>query len=204
MKHGFLQKAYEARSADETRALYDEWSATYEEEIRDQGYATPGRCAAALAKFAPDQTLPILDFGCGTGLSGLSLKLAGFATIDGVDISPDMLAKAEAKRLYRDLRIVEPGENLAPICRNYSAVAAIGVIGAGSAPPTVIDGILSGLPREGLFVMSFNDHALADKANTGRLNEWLDCGAARCLFREHGPHLPGIGLNSTVYVIQKN
>ena len=32
--------------------------------------------------------------------------------------------------------------------------------------------------------MSLNDHALADKANEGRLCEWIDCGAARLLLRE--------------------
>jgi hypothetical protein len=52
-------------------------------------------------------------------------------------------------------------------------------------------------------VFSLNDHALADPAYTGKLNEWLDCCAARLLFRDHGDHLSGLNLKSTVYVIEK-
>ena len=84
MTDKFLDKVYDARTADETRELYDAWSASYEAEVAENGYATPGRCAEALAKHLTDKDAPILDFGCGTGLSGLALKLAGFTTIDGV------------------------------------------------------------------------------------------------------------------------
>ncbi|MDW4497752.1 methyltransferase domain-containing protein [Sulfitobacter sp. D35] len=204
MSPGFLAKAYQARTQDETRDLYDAWSETYEDEVVEQGYATPARCASALGQFSDDLTLPVLDFGCGTGLSGEALAREGFRTIDGVDISEDMIAQARAKGVYRDLSVIEGDGGLAAKAANYSAVAAIGVIGAGAAPPTVFDEIMHGLPRGGLFVLSFNDHALADRSITGRMNEWLDCGAARCLFSEHGAHLPGIDLKSTVYVLRKS
>jgi hypothetical protein len=59
------------------------------------------------------------------------------------------------------------------------------------------------LGRDGLLVLSLNDHALADPCNAARINEWTDCGAARLLFCEHGPHLPGIDLKSNVYVFEK-
>ena len=42
---GFLDKAYQARDAAATRDLYDDWAASYEAEVGDLGYATPGRCA---------------------------------------------------------------------------------------------------------------------------------------------------------------
>jgi len=99
MAKGYLDKVYAARNASETRALYDDWSQSYEAEVAENGYATPGRCADALARFTMDQTLPVFDFGCGTGLSGLALKLAGFATLDGADLSAEMLARARDKRI---------------------------------------------------------------------------------------------------------
>jgi predicted TPR repeat methyltransferase len=193
-----------ARSPDETRALYDDWAASYDAEVGTQGYATPGRCAEALARFSSDQTRPILDFGCGTGLSGLALKLAGFAEIDGLDLSADMLALAHAKKLYRKLDTIEAGASLGHTPGDYAAIAAIGVIGAGAAPMSVLDTLMKGLGKGGLLVLSLNDHALADKSNEGRIMEWTDCGAAVLMFREHGPHLPGINLRSTVYVIEKS
>ena len=203
MGQGFLDKAYSARDAAQTRALYDDWSDSYETEVAKNGYATPGRCGEALAKYVKDQTQPVLDFGCGTGLSGLALKLAGFAEIDGYDLSEEMLAQAKAKRLYRELRLIEAEEPLPFSPGAYSAIAAIGVIGAGAAPISVLDTLLNALGRGGLLVFSLNDHALEDRANEGRLNEWTDCGAARLLFREYGPHLPGINLKSNVYVLEK-
>ena len=203
MTREFLNEVYDARDADETRALYDDWSDSYDKEVGSNGYATPGRCAEALAQFLKDQTRPILDFGCGTGLSGLALKLAGFETIDGVDLSEEMLAKARAKRLYRNLKVIEAGADLPFNGGDYAAIAAIGVIGAGAAPISVFDDLMSALDRGGYLVMSLNDHALQDRANEARISEWTDCCAARLLFRESGPHLPGIGLNSNVYVLEK-
>ncbi len=198
---GFLDKAYKARDAASTRVLYDDWAASYEAEVSENGYATPGRCASALKSLTNDMQQPVLDFGCGTGLSGLALRLAGFETLDGVDLSAEMLEGARAKGVYRHLDQIEAG---APLPRDgYTLIAAIGVIGAGAAPISVLHTLMSALPRGGKLVFSFNDHALEDPANEGGVSEWTDCGAARLLFKEHGAHLPGIDLNSNVYVLEK-
>lgn len=200
MTDTFLDKAYGARDASSTRQLYDDWAASYEAELGENGYATPGRCAAALAEFSKDKTAPILDFGCGTGLSGLALKLAGFEVIDGVDLSADMIAQASDKNVYRTLKQIEAGDDPAS---GYAAIAAIGVIGAGAAPISVFDQLMHALGSGGLFVFSFNDHALEDPANEARVHEWTDCGAATLLFREYGDHIPGIDLKANVYVLEK-
>lgn len=198
---GFLDKAYQARDAASTRALYDDWAASYEAEVAENGYATPGRCAEALRKYVDDLSAPILDFGCGTGLSGLALKLAGFEAIDGVDLSTEMLEGARAKGVYRHLDQIEAGGALPR--DDYSAMAAIGVIGAGAAPIDVLHTLMRALPKTGKLVFSFNDHALEDPANEAGVAAWTDCGAGRLLFKEHGDHLPGIDLKSNVYVLEK-
>ncbi len=203
MSDGFLNKAYGARDAAGTRRLYDDWAASYDAEVGANGYATPGRCAAALAAHMPDKTLPVLDFGCGTGLSGLALKLAGFTTIDGVDLSADMLERARDKNLYRRLTRIEAGAPLGHAPGAYGAIAAIGVIGAGAAPITAFDTVMDGLAPGGRFVFSFNDHALDDPVHEAKLQSWLDRGAALLRFKDYGDHLPGIGLKSNVYVIEK-
>lgn len=203
MTDKFLDKAYQARDAASTRTLYDDWSASYDAEVRENGYATPKRCAEALASFTKDMKQPILDFGCGTGLSGLALKLGGFEVIDGLDLSADMLAQAETKGVYRNLAQIDAGVALLHTPGTYHAIAAIGVIGAGAAPISVFHTLMKGLDKGNMLVFSFNDHALEDPQNEAGVAEWLDCGAARLLFKEHGPHLPGIGLGSNVYVIEK-
>lgn len=203
MTDGFLNKVYSARSAEETRDLYDAWAASYDAEIRENGYATPGRCAAALAQFSDNLDGPILDFGCGTGLSGVALRLAGFTHIDGVDLSADMLRGAQDKNVYKALRQIAPEESPVDAPGQYQSIAAIGVIGAGAAPLDTFDLLMNSLPTRGKLVFSFNDHVLSDPAYEGRVNSWTGDGRAHLLFQEHGDHLPGIGVKSTVYVIEK-
>lgn len=202
MAQGFLDRVYKARTADETRTLYDDWSATYDAEVTENGYATPPRCAVALARFVASDA-PILDFGCGTGLSGLALRGAGFTTIDGVDLSPEMLARARGRGLYRSLRQIAADEPLGVTPGDYAAIAAIGVIGAGAAPIAVFDRLMEALAPGGHLVLSFNDHALADRANEARLADWVSAGRARMALREYGPHLPARNLNSNVYVLER-
>lgn len=203
MSEKFLNKAYDLETPEATLKHYDQWAASYDAEIAENGYATPGRIAQALAKFQKDLSEPVLDFGCGTGLSGMALRLQGFQTVDGMEPSEEMLAQARSKGVYRKLTQIDVS-NKKPIPEGaYRLITGCGVLGTGAAPPVVFDMIMRALPRGGLFAFSYNDHALEDPAYTGKLNEWLDCSAARLLFREHGDHLPGINLKSTVYVIEK-
>lgn len=201
MTDNFLDKVYAARGEDETRQIYDDWAASYEAEVAKNGYVTPGRCAKALAKFTEDMAAPLLDFGCGTGLSGLALKLAGFTTIDGVDLSAEMLVQAADKGVYRTTSQVSGCEEMQQGA--YPSIAAIGVIGSGAAPISVLDTLMKALPKDGKLVFSFNDHTLEDPVHEARVCEWTDCGAARLLFRERGDHLPGLGMKSNVYILEK-
>ncbi|MEZ5715154.1 MAG: methyltransferase domain-containing protein [Paracoccaceae bacterium] len=203
MAEKFLEKTYGCDSPDATRAHYDRWAATYDAEISENGYATPARCAAALARQMADRSAPILDFGCGTGLSGLALAAQGFTAIDGIDPAAGMLAQAERRGLYRNLLHIEPGADIPGAPGRYAAIAAIGVIGAGAAPPSVIDQIAAALAPGGRFVFSLNDHALADAACAHARDALLAGPDMRLLEQSYGDHLPGIGLKSSVYVFEK-
>ncbi|MEM6308826.1 MAG: methyltransferase domain-containing protein [Pseudomonadota bacterium] len=203
MSDTYLDKVYDARTASETRDLYDSWSQTYDAEVGQNGYATPKRCADALARHVEDRAQPILDFGCGTGLSGLALAGAGFSTIDGCDLSADMLKGAADKGIYRHLKQVEAGEAPSTTPGAHAVICAIGVIGAGAAPIDTFDMLMGCLASGGLLVLSFNDHALEDPKNEDRLHEWITARKAKYLFLEYGPHLPGINLKSNVYILEK-
>ena len=75
----FLDHAYGLTSVEDTRAFYADWSLSYDAELHRNGYVTPQRCAEALARHMPDKSGPVLDVGCGTGLSGMELRAAGFS-----------------------------------------------------------------------------------------------------------------------------
>ncbi|MEO0655346.1 MAG: methyltransferase domain-containing protein [Pseudomonadota bacterium] len=199
----FFDEVYGVETAEETRALYDKFSGSYDDEVAEQGYATPARIATALSAQTRDHTLPVLDFGCGTGLAGLALTEAGFQTIDGLDLSREMLEGAAARDVYRALAQIDPNVDLRGTAENYAAVVACGVIGSGAAPLTTFDTIFYAMAPGALFAFSFNDHTLEDPAFEERVDLAISDGEARLLSREYGPHLPGLDMGAIVYVIEK-
>ena len=203
MTDTFLDKAYDISGTDATRELYTDWAKSYDAEVSGNGYATPKRCAEALKAVTDDLSQPILDFGCGTGLSGSALSLAGFRVIDGLDLTQEMLDIASKKSLYRTLALSDPDVEFPVKPGEYSAIAAIGVIGAGAAPLAVFDLLLNALGSGGKFVFSFNDHTLEDPSFEARVAEATSNGSANLLSEQYGPHLPGLNMNSKVYVIEK-
>ncbi len=202
-KSGQLSNAYTVSTPEESQKFYDGWAEGYDAEIAENGYATPQRCAEALAAHADSIWAPIMDLGCGTGVSGAALKAAGFECIDGFDFSQAMLDQARPKGIYRNLAIADLSKPLEIAEGIYQNAAAIGCITPEYMPPTVLDEILSKLPTGGCLSFSVNDHSAQDGTIVGRINTLVDCGAAELVFKEYGDHLPGIDLKSTVYVLKK-
>ena len=198
-----LGDAYKLTNPEESREFYQGWAEGYEAEVASNEYITPKRCAEALARHAAAPWAPMMDLGCGTGISGLALKAAGFECIDGYDFSQAMLDKAAEKGIYRDLRLADLSKPLEIAEGVYQNAAAVGCVTPEYMPATVLDEILSKLPQGGCLAFSVNDHSAADGTITGRIMTLVDCGAAELVFKEYGEHLPGIGLKATVYVLKK-
>lgn len=79
------------------RELFDAFAPRFDAELEGAlDYRTPALLVALLEGVAPGR---VLDLGCGTGLSGMALK--PFATrLEGLDLSPRMLAEARARGIY--------------------------------------------------------------------------------------------------------
>ena len=90
--HAALEQVYAATTADELAAGYAAWAATYDGETAALGYALPFQITAWVARYVPAGEGPLLDAGCGTGLSGPTLKALGYDDIAGLDLSADMLS----------------------------------------------------------------------------------------------------------------
>ena len=196
-----LSKAYGLDNLDSTQEFYSDWAATYDIEVGEAGYITPKRCAVALAEFAPSKDIAILDIGCGTGLSGQALKDAGFTNLTGSDINPDMLELAQTKGIYQHLELADPEKT--PQLDRFQAVTAIGVIGSGAAPLAVLESYVDHLPADALIVFSFNDHTLNNPNFQARVRKYIDDGILVEKSKAYGPHLPGEGMNSMVYCLQR-
>lgn len=98
-----LHRAFALRSADDCLALYEDWAASYDAGFAEgMEYRLPAHVAAAFLTAGGGG--PVLDVGAGTGLLGAALRAQGFGgAIDGLDLSPAMLAAAGEKRVYRAL-----------------------------------------------------------------------------------------------------
>jgi predicted TPR repeat methyltransferase len=198
-----LSHAYDLTSVAETQKFYTNWAATYDAEILENGYATPERCAKALAGFTPEQDLAILDIGCGTGLSGKYLAKAGFTRIDGCDLNAEMLKVAKTRGVYDRLWHSCVDDPFPFEDGTYDAITAVGVISVGGAPADLLYAMLKKLNSGGFAVFSFNDHTLNVAEYKCAVMAHTDCGAFELLLKEHGPHLPGKDMKSTVYVMRK-
>ncbi|MEL7348202.1 MAG: methyltransferase domain-containing protein [Pseudomonadota bacterium] len=197
-----LEAAYAVEDVAEARAFYDTWAEGYDEELARNDYRTPDRAAEALAAQAADRGGALADFGCGTGLSGQAFAAAGFTVIDGYDLSPGMLQRAGEKGVYRRLALCDLSQPLEIEDGAYANAAAVGALNPQFMPPTVIDEILRVLSPGGCFVFSINDRHNPGPFE-GRVMDLTDCGYAELLVREKGGHLPGIGLESTLYLLRR-
>ncbi|MEM9786419.1 MAG: methyltransferase domain-containing protein [Pseudomonadota bacterium] len=188
------------RPVEETIAVYADWAATYDDDVTKRGYHTPRRIADALKDIAKcDQH--ILDFGCGTGISGQALKAAGFTQIDGTDITAQMLDHAIARGIYNKTWLSQPDE-LSFGRGAYPIIVAAGVVSLGAAPPDLLGDLVSKLIPGNLLALSFNDPTLADESYAKALGHEVGEGRVEVIFREHGPHLDDADMGADVIILR--
>lgn len=200
--NGFFKDAYDLETTEQTKLFYSKWAQTYDKEIGEEAdYQQPARCAIALDGLINDKTVPILDVGCGTGLSGMALANAGYSNIVGCDLSDEMLALAGKTNCYT--RLFETDLNKPPIdikSDSIAGIAAVGVFSFGHVAPGAIDEFIRVLKTGGVFVIGLNDHYYDEGSFPDKLNELENSNIISILSAEHGPHLKNVE-GSTGWVI---
>ena len=147
-----LERAYALQDEAEARALYRDWAASYDRTMLDGlGYLTPKRTAALLASRNGERGLPVLDVGCGTGLAGLELAGHGYRVIDGLDYSPEMLAVARSRGIYRDLHEADLNAPLPIGDATYAAMISTGTFTHAHVGAQCLDELFRLLAPGGLF-----------------------------------------------------
>ena len=129
-----LESVYSARDPREVSAAYAAWAATYDKETAELGYLLPFLIAAWVARYVQPGDGPLLDAGCGTGLSGPQLKALGYGDIAGLDLSQEMLRIAAGRDSYNDFRLGTLGERLPWPDGYFRAFFSTGVFTMGHAP----------------------------------------------------------------------
>lgn len=156
------------------RHLFDQFSADYDRRmLGDLHYSAPqilfelaamvmpGRIGASARAGATNmKSLAILDLGCGTGLAGQMFKPAA-ARLDGVDLSPAMIAKARARGLYDHLAVDDLESVLAQPEPRYDLILAADTLVYLGDLAGVFQGVRAKLSPDGYFLFT------VEKAQSG-------------------------------------
>jgi SAM-dependent methyltransferase len=155
-----LNRAFALRSADDCRALYDAWAASYDAGFAEgMDYRLPAHVAAAF--LAAGGTGPVLDVGAGTGLLAAALRAQGLdGDIDGIDLSPAMLAAAGAKRLYRALVAADVTRPLT-LAGRYRGIVSSGTFTQGHVGPEALPHLVAVAEPGAQVALSINARVFA-------------------------------------------
>ncbi len=129
-----LAQVYAARSPEQLGRAYAAWAADYDRETLTLGYCLPFAIAAWVARHVPAGAGPLLDVGCGTGLSGPLLRALGYGDVEGMDFSTEMLRLAGTRSSYSALTRATLGEPLPWPDGRFAAAFSTGVFTEGHAP----------------------------------------------------------------------
>ncbi|MBI5088647.1 MAG: class I SAM-dependent methyltransferase [Actinobacteria bacterium] len=136
-----VARARSLRSATEAVDLYRDWADEYDHDVFDVlGFTGTARVADLLAVHMPDRTAPVVDLGCGTGGAGARLAEHGFAVVDGVDISPEMLEVASRRGVYRHLSVADLNQPL-QVAGAYAGSVSAGTFTGGHVGADAVAGI---------------------------------------------------------------
>lgn len=179
-----IERARRLASQAEAQALYREWALHYDHDIYDEIKVTgTARIAALLGDHLSDRSAAIIDLGCGTGAAGAELKRLGFAAMDGLDLSPDMLAVARSKAIYRNLLAADLLAPLAIADGAYDAAISAGTFTTGhvgaSALPEILrivrpGGLIACVVANGFWQTGGFETAFQELNNAGRVQSLHD------------------------------
>ncbi len=141
-----VDDAYALRTPADSIRLYGEWADTYDTDfVASVGYVVYLRVTELLLEQRSLINGPVLDVGCGTGVVGVSLREGGIDVVDGIDISPPMLAEAEKKKtkdgepVYRKLIAADLTKSVDLPDNQYAGLISAGTFTHGHLGPEPLD-----------------------------------------------------------------
>lgn len=153
-----LDDAYSLKTPEDNKRLYAKWAATYESEfVTNNDYQHPKVISEYFNDHIPEVGT-VLDIGTGTGLVGLYLsKLRPKLSIDGIDISPEMLSEASKKNVYRNLYERDLTKKVENTDAPYDALITIGTFTHGHLGIEVLHNLFPLVRDGGYFVIAVNE-----------------------------------------------
>jgi len=150
-----LNSAYGLKSTDDSKRLYAEWAADYDDGFAArEDYQLPFHTAQAFV--AAGGQGPVLDVGAGTGLCGAVLANLGVGPIDATDISGEMLDQAMRKDIYRDAIKADLNLGIPVSPDSYAGIVSSGTFTTGHVGPDAIGALLRVARHGAQFALSVN------------------------------------------------
>lgn len=174
-----LDRLYSMKGGPQAcRDIYADWAGDYDRDTVGFGYVGPAVAADKLASMV-DGAAEVLDAGCGTGLAGVELAARGVRTIDGLDVSSDMLDVARGKGVYRDLATADMTARLGVADDRYDGVICVGVFTNGHVGPAAFDELVRVTKPGGMIVATVHENVWATEGYARRLEALAHRGAVR-------------------------
>lgn len=154
-----LDDAYGLKTREDILRYYRSLAPNYDDDFaRAMDFRVPRLIAEA---YAAEAIGPVLDVGAGTGLLAAELQGLGVAPVDGVDISPEMIAIARGKGLYRELREGDVTGRLDLPDSAYVGCVSSGTFTFGHVGPEAIGELLRVTESGGFFALSVHSGVYA-------------------------------------------
>ncbi|CAH0047182.1 unnamed protein product [Clonostachys solani] len=207
----YLQRAYALSGDAQAQHFYDEWADAYETDNNGLGYASPRRAVEAIIKNvtgdARDTQLKVLDAGCGTGLVGACLAqsaLAGQFVLDGLDLSPGMLAAARQKGVYRELEEANLNERIRKPDGSYDLVVCVGTLTVGHVGPDVLREFARVAAPSGLIVATVHSGIWESKGYKAEIEKLRDAGTVQVASTDEFGLVEKASTGGIMVVLRKN
>lgn len=163
-----LDSAYALETPEDSVQLYSAWADTYDSDFaRVREYILHEQVARHFLNIGGFG--PVLDVGAGTGLCGAALRARGIETIDGTDISAEMLKVAATKDIYRTTRVENIFDGLATPDGQYQGAVSSGTFTNGHVGPDGIDAVITAVRSRGWIVLSVNAQHFAASGFNAKL-----------------------------------
>jgi ubiquinone/menaquinone biosynthesis C-methylase UbiE len=151
----WLKTVYSETSSLKLNKHYKKWSNSYDQDMKEWGYAYPVQLKKILNKnLKLKKGIKILDAGCGTGYVAEALIELKFKNIIGIDFSRAMLEIAKQKKIYSRLICQSLNETIKLRSNQFELVVCTGVLTSGHVGPNSIQELIRVVKPQGYFVCS--------------------------------------------------
>jgi len=178
-----IDDAYAVETPADNVRLYGDWAETYDADfVASEGFVYHLRVAEIMLQQQSLIDGAVLDVGCGTGNVGVVLRNGGIDVVDGIDISPEMLAECGKKKtkgetpVYRNLLQADLTQTLDIADKQYSGLVSAGTFTHGHLGPGTLDELWRIAASGALCVLGINSKHYKSMGFGEKLSAAVDNG----------------------------